>query len=342
MKGLVSVVMGVHNEKAEYLISAIDSICNQSYKQIELIIIDDASNDQCKKLLSAYESRFDMITVIHNLENRGLTKSLNEGLAIAKGEFIARMDADDYSVPSRIEKQVRFLEENDEIDVCGTGVVSFGETNAFMSPSNGMGNDEAQCCLFFSSTLCHPSVMMRKAFLDAHSLRYDESFSRGQDYDLWERCSVCGHLAVIDEVLVYYRIHSQQITSKYRGGQNDAADAVRMRRLSRLGVMPTETELKCHSLLNGGKDNSVSVSNMCNWIKKLIEANDKFAIADPIALRKDLNQRLVLFKLRNREFLSLINYSDLRSIIGIMANRWRMAVKLHKSNRLLNRYFNCE
>lgn len=321
MSKLVSVIMGIHNEKEEYLKCSIESICNQTYDNIELIIIDDASTAECVKSIDKIVSENVKIRVIHNPENYGLTKSLNIGLDQARGEYIARMDADDYSVPDRIEKQVSFLETHEDIDICGSGVISFGDKQFFMSPWDGFSNDEAQCYLFFSSTLCHPSVMIRKGFLDSNNLRYDESFKKGQDYDLWERCSVVGKLAVMKEVLLFYRIHEDQITTKDKQSQDQTADIVRLRRISRLGITPSKHDYRCHLLLNGGVDDGISCDDMKQWVTKLISANNKVGMVNKESFGRLLSERMTLFKMRNKRCFHLVNATDAFNMIKIIASK---------------------
>lgn len=321
---LVSVVMGVHNEKDEHLRMALDSICHQTYKNIEFIIVDDCATENCKQILSEYSAKINSIRILQNETNQGLTKSLNVGIKHANGLFIARMDADDYSVPTRIEKQVKFLIDNPDIDICGTGVVSFGDGNIYMSPHKGFSNDEAQCCLFFSSTLCHPSVVIRKSFLEKNGLKYDESVKRGQDYDLWERSSVCGKLAVMKEVLLFYRLHSAQITSSHKDEQDYYAESIRLRRLSRLGITPTNKEYSCHMLLAGGTNHGITVSEIRSWIEKIIDANRGSVVANSKTLETELNSRFTLYKLRNHHYLSLLNIGDLYRLGVIVSSRIQM------------------
>ena len=326
--------MGVHNEKEEHLRMALDSICNQTYNELEFIIVDDFSNGDCKQVLSEYSDKYSYIQVIHNEVNLGLTRSLNIGFHHATGEFIARMDADDFSVPTRIEKQVEFLINCPDIQLCGTGVVSFGDSEVYMSPSKGLTNDEAQCCLFFSSTLCHPSVMIRKSFLEKHNLSYDENVKRGQDYDLWERASVYGKLAVLKDVLLFYRIHSDQITSSHKDEQDCFADQTRLRRLSRLNLFPTEKEYSCHMLLVSGVDRAISFHDVEAWVNKINNANDIMGFVNCKALRNDLKDRLVLYKLRNHHFTQLIRFDDLRRLFAIFFIRMQMKINITRSTVL--------
>ncbi len=338
---IVSIVMGVHNERDEHLRMALDSICNQTYKEIEVIVVDDCSNSECKHILSEYACKHNNIRIIHNEVNLGLTKSLNIGICQSTGEFIARMDADDYSVPTRIEKQVHFLIDNPDIDICGTGVVSFGDSNVYMSPINGLTNDEAQCYLFFSSTLCHPSVMLRKSFLERHNLSYDETVKCGQDYDLWERASVVGKFTVLKEVLLFYRLHAHQITSTHKHEQDFYSDQTRLRRLSRLNIVPTESEYACHMLLVSGKDRSIPVQSVESWVNRIIDANNLIGLVDNAALEKELRERLVVYKIRNHHFSRLLTFNDFRSVVAVSLARIKMKQSIKRELNKFNELTYC-
>lgn len=301
--------MSVHNEKEEHLRLAVESICNQTYENIEFIIIDDASNDECKAIIASVIENNSKIKLLVNNENIGLTASLNRGLACANGDYIARMDADDYSAPDRIAKQVKFMNKRSDIDICGTGVISFGDNYKFMSPHLGLENNDAQCMLFYSSTLCHPSVMMKKTFLDKYHLKYDETVPKGQDYDMWERCSVYGKLAVMPDVLLYYRTHSSQISVKNLGEQEKYANMVRLRRLERIGIKPTEKERICHAALMANISINITQHEIKAWIQKMIAANKSIGFIDNKVLQKDLNNRYLLYRLRNRDYSVFFNIS---------------------------------
>lgn len=328
-KGLVSVVMAVHNEQESYLRTAFVSMYNQTYTDWEMIVIDDASDDTCQAIIQELCKEKENVRIIRNENNLGLTKSLNRGLSLANGEFVARMDADDISVPERLAKQVEFLANHLDVDVVGTGVVSFGNENIFMSPAFGYDNNQAQCNLFFSSTLCHPSVMMRREFLEQHHLQYDENVKKGQDYDMWERSSVHGKLAVMKEVLLYYRMHSAQITFTGSKDQNKTADMVRLRRLKRIGIEPTEREYRCHQLLASGCDNDIQFSEIEKWTDKVVAHSEDIPYLNTKVLRRNLSMRLLLCKLRNPAYLKCIRLLDVSFLLSLIATRLRMVVKLN-------------
>ncbi|HAS7841575.1 TPA: glycosyltransferase family 2 protein, partial [Vibrio cholerae] len=121
----ISVVMSVYNGE-KYLGEAIDSILKQTFSDFEFIIINDGSTDKTLEIIKSYMKKDDRIVLVSR-ENKGLIVSLNEGLDLAKGQYIARMDADDISIKSRFEKQIEFLDSNPDIGVCGTWVEVFGE-----------------------------------------------------------------------------------------------------------------------------------------------------------------------------------------------------------------------
>ena len=327
--------MGVHNEQEDYLRAALNSIFNQTYKNIEIIIIDDASDPNCKSTIEDLCKDKSNVKVIHNDLNLGLTKSLNKGLDVASGEFIARMDADDISLPERFKKQIDFLEKNRDIDIVGTGVVSFGEETKFMSPPNGYDNDEAQCNLFFSSTLCHPSVMIRKKFLEAHDLRYDEKVKKAQDYDMWERCSVYGKIAVIKEVLLYYRIHSKQISSTNRADQYLSAKNIHIRRLRRIGISPSEKEYRCHELLASGVDENISTNEVEQWVNKVLLNNERSGLVAPKIMLRNLKSRFILYKFRNRKELGI---KDFFPLCRILVNRTIMRITLKLKRKEISNF----
>lgn len=309
---LVTVLMSVHNEKREYLQTAINSICAQTYKNIEFLIIDDASDRECHDTLKEIIGKYKFIKLIENEKNLGITKSLYNGIKQAKGDYIARMDADDFSVPTRLEIQVNFLEKNQGIDIVGGAVVSFGAKSMFMSPHNGMCDSQIKSELFFTSVLCHPAVMIRKSFLKKYNLNYDYNVNKGQDYEFWERCSIYGRFAILKDVLLYYRIHDEQITFKNKSEQVQTAEMVMRRRLGRIGLTPTTEEFEAHLALKGIGECS-SLVQVGNWASKMIEANVQTKFVEKDVFESSIKKRLAIFylkhkKLRVKDIIRIFQY----------------------------------
>ena len=181
----VSIIMGAYNT-ASTLPSSIDSVINQTYKDWELIICDDCSKDNTYDVAKSYADKYENIVVIRNEKNSRLAYSLNHCLQYAKGEYVARMDADDLCLPDRLEKQVKFLDEHPEYQVVGGGVLLFdGEKvkKTLLNPEVPEKEYLAKGVPFF-----HPTIMMRKSAYDAlDGYLVSERTKRGQDYDMWFR-----------------------------------------------------------------------------------------------------------------------------------------------------------
>lgn len=192
----ISVVMPVHNTEEEYLRESVESILNQTYTDFEFIIIDDSSTDTSCNIIKEYnDSRINY----QRVDSLSLPKALNYGLELAQGEYIARMDADDISLPTRFEKQVDFLDKNKEISVLGTWLENFPEKLVVKTPENPKIIDFAIGCY-----IGHPTVMFRKKDFDKYDLRYRDDYYC-EDYDLWSRASRILNFHNLQEVLVMRR-----------------------------------------------------------------------------------------------------------------------------------------
>ena len=179
----VSVVMAVYNGE-KYLREAVNSILSQTFKDFEFIIINDGSTDATREILESY--RDPRIVLIHQ-GHVGLTKSLNKGITQAKGEYIARQDADDISLPERLENQIEFMESHKNIALLGTAAKIIDERGGYLHTRKYPGDyTSIQKVIREDNCFCHGSVMFKKkSFFDLGG--YREIFSTAQDYDLWLR-----------------------------------------------------------------------------------------------------------------------------------------------------------
>lgn len=227
----ISVIMSVCNGE-KFLRETMDSIMKQTFSDFEFIIFDDASSDSTSTIIESYRDR--RVVLIKNAYNLGLTINLNRGIEIARGEYIARVDADDICLSQRFEKQVEFLDNNLSIAVAGSNAIIFGDFDRVTDMP--LNHEEIKSLLLFENCLIHPSVMIRKSTLDNNNLKYDESFKHAQDYDLWVRCSKSVRLANIKEPLIKYRKHGGQISQSILGSQNEFADRTRENQLRELGL----------------------------------------------------------------------------------------------------------
>ena len=211
---LVSVIMSVYNGE-KYLVQAIDSILNQTYQNFEFIIIEDCSTDNSLDILEEYakkDSRIKIIKKEKNIGIKGFIENLNLGISIAEGKYIARMDADDISLPERFQKQVDFLENNPEITLVGAQLNLINEQNKITGEAiAALQHRDIVKRITSQIQLFHPVIMFRKD----QNIQYREKFIYCEDYDLYLNLITQGKkLANINEKLLHYRILESSISRK--------------------------------------------------------------------------------------------------------------------------------
>ncbi len=288
----VTVLMPVYNGE-QYLEESIDSIISQTFTDFEFIIVDDGSTDKTPVILNRYTDA--RIIKLRNPENLGMTNALNRGLLAAQGKFIARMDADDISLPERLAKQVAFMENNPQVGLCGTWIQLIdsdrSKDNILKLPTD---DATLRCELLFDSPLAHPSVMFNRKQLFANQLAYNPSYQYCQDYDLWVRCSTHFALANIPEVLLNYRFHPKQMGRCYsESSQRLESGPVRLVQLEHLGLSPTPKEFEIHHFIarGGYRVTPDFVQQAHNWLVKIKLANDKTAVYSNATLGNVLAHR---------------------------------------------------
>ena len=210
----VSVLMPVYN-CAHHLPAAIDSILSQTYRDFEFIIIDDHSTDDTSLALERYQAQDSRIKVYRNDGNLGVAKSLNRGLELAHGEYIARMDADDISLPERFARQVEYLDVHPEIGALGTQTVYIDDDGKFLPQQTWEQPTSPSLILWhllYGSPLCHPSTIMRADCLQRVG-GYDPDYPN-EDMHLWTKLAFVTKLMNLDEVLLQYRMGPHEYDEK--------------------------------------------------------------------------------------------------------------------------------
>lgn len=208
MRPTVSVLMAVHNGE-KYLREAVESILNQTFTDFEFIIIDDGSTDGSPQIIAEYSD--PRIKPMRNRENIGLTRSLNGGLDMAQGLYIARMDSDDVSLPERIGKQVAFMDAHKDVAACGTWAKLIDESGTVIGFRESLVGDSLEYMYWRLAPIIHPTVMIRAAHLNG--LRYAQHLRYAQDFDLWLRLRTKHRLSNLAEYLLLYRVHEDAISS---------------------------------------------------------------------------------------------------------------------------------
>lgn len=232
---VITCLMCVYNGES-FLREAINSILNQTFKDFELVIINDASIDSTLEILNSFtDNRIKIITNSHNL---GLTKSLNIGIKHSKGKYIARMDADDVSRRDRFEKQLKFILKHHEIAV----VFSFG--NGFLSrkyPKSPIKNHEIKARLLFENPLVHSSAFINKNLI-GNNLYYDEDYKTSQDYELWCRLSFFFKFHVIPYNLIQFRKHENQVSKTNSLNQRQNFEKIQNNYAGKLNLILTQKD----------------------------------------------------------------------------------------------------
>lgn len=206
---LVSVVMPVYNVE-KFLREAIDSILNQTYKNIELIIIDDCSTDNSRDIIKSYSD--SRIRAYFNEENLQQPRTRNKALKLANGKYIAVMDSDDISLPNRIEEEVKFMESNKDIDVCGSYIKTFGGSKSRLVRTP-LSDEDFKAVSVITSPVAHSTVMLRHSSFEKFNIQYDLDYRYSQDFELWSRLIFEGaKFANIPNVLVHYRENPTGVT----------------------------------------------------------------------------------------------------------------------------------
>ena len=212
----VSVIMGVYNG-AKKVKTAIESILNQTFTDYELILCDDGSSDNSIEIIEKYASTDNRIKVIKNTTNLGLAQTLNNCLKIAQGEYIARMDDDDISYPSRFKKQVEFLDSHYEYAIVGTSCTMY-DSDGIWGESIEEG-ERTKLDIYLGQTFAHPSVMMRKeAITSVGGYTTGSEAERTEDFDLWCKLYEKGYKGINlrDVLLDYYEAKDSYNRRKYK------------------------------------------------------------------------------------------------------------------------------
>ena len=269
----VSVIMSVYNTKEIFLREAIESILCQTFEDFEFIIIDDHSDRTTSEILYSYQTD-KRVKIITNSENKGLTKNLNSAIGVAKGKYLARMDADDIALPERFRHQVDYLNDHNEIAAVGTYYTILEDNKEYVRSREICSSEWIKARLFFCNAgLMHSSMMMRASVVNIdNGLLYDERIKKSQDFDLWVRMSRCYRITVIPKYLMKYRVSDLQISNANINEQTSYKEKILIRQLKELGIYFTKDDAQIHLNMCEGKAVK-KIDSIYIWSRKLIKRN---------------------------------------------------------------------
>lgn len=308
---LVSWLMPVFNSE-KTLCMAMDSMLNQTYNTFEIIVINDASNDGSQSLLEEYARKDSRIKVYSNDENLGVANTLNKGLELCQGKYIARMDADDYSYPDRLEKQVKFMEENEDVAICGTNVCRVNKKKGLRVKTNWpTDSEEIRCRLLFNIQSVHPTIMFRADYIRDNGIKYP--VSPAEDYNLFATLISKVKMANLSEVLLdYYVGEDEQVTTlSFQKIRQDNLDISKRAIKDTLGV---DTEKYPDYLFGSRTGNALPyyekemLEQAYLLFSEMIKSNKEKRIFDTVILEDQLL----------REWKSICGKMHLNSFKGVM------------------------
>lgn len=228
----VTVLLPVFNAD-RYISKSIDSILCQSWESFELLILDDGSTDNTRDIIRSYQDeRIRLVVCEHNY-----IQTLNTGIDLSKGKYIARMDADDIMYPDRLRVQVSLLEEEPEIALCSTWMRMFDMAKGVSRIGQSLAGviENPILPLLESNFIAHPTVMIRKEFLCKNSLYYSTDYPYAEDYKLWVDMALAGAVFYIEpEPLLHYRVHNEQVSQKNLKTQRESSIRVQKEIISHL------------------------------------------------------------------------------------------------------------
>lgn len=283
----VTVFIPAYNA-SRYLPETLNSVLTQSFTDFELLVVDDGSTDDTPRVLEEVCRLDSRVRVITSERNKGRPASRNIGLRLARGQYLALMDADDYCVAERLALQVAYLDAHSAVDIV-SGL--WGKVDADGRPLEA--TDQRMRCLtprevaarmLFDCPIHQPTIMARTAVLKQY--QYDESFPVAQDHELWARMSVERCFAVLPDVLLYYRQHETQATASMQR-INQARHRIHRRELQALDIEPSDEELVRHGHLfhfkgrallkvqSGERLDAAFVAWAGLWIERLMQANQQ-------------------------------------------------------------------
>lgn len=264
----ISVLLPVYNAE-KYIDQSIQSILNQTYTNFELLIIDDGSTDNSLSVIQCFDDT--RIKIIQNKKNLGLIKTLNKGIDLAQGKYIARMDADDIAMPNRLEKQIAFLENKPQYALVGTQAnFIFGDKLSKALFNMETKSEVLPVLSLFTCPFIHPSVMIRTDVLKA--FRYDENFRTAEDFELWTRILKKYPCANLPESLLQYRIHDNNISTIQNDKQIDSVRRIYEANLKYIQMSYTEADLDIYLKISGSYQKDISLNDLKNikiWLNKM-------------------------------------------------------------------------
>ena len=293
---LITVLMPTFNSE-NYIGETLWSVFEQTCPDFELLIMNEAgSSPETTEVISFFED--DRIKVVQNKTRLGLAESLNEGIKIARGKYIARIDADDLATEDRFELQANFLENNKEYGLCGSRQHHFGVDTDFVHEV-AEEHDDIKAALIYGCEICHSTIMIRREYFLKNNLFYDNT-KKAEDYELWTRAVHKFKFHNIKKVLGEYRVGAENITKN------------KFNALSAESAVIAANNLSKYLNVNVSKNHLEYLTGWENRFEEVEEKERKVALEEEEAILREMVKNNLIYK----------NYKDSSLLIAIN-RRWR-------------------
>lgn len=264
-----TILMPVYNGET-HLTAAVNSILAQTFSNFTLLIIDDGSTDQTQAIIESFLD--PRIKFIRNPQNLGLAQSLNIGISAIDSPYIVRMDSDDIAYPQRLERQINYMDAHPEIGLCGSYYLAFGYGVEDTIRKPPTAHSDILYELIFDNAFGHSTVVFRTELARQFNLQYNVELRVAQDYDLWVRMVRHCKAANIPEVLVRYRIHEGNASSRHAHEQRRAARMISEFHRNQIGLQSEPEDSDIHDELRSMNFpvNLARLRRAGNWLSRLL------------------------------------------------------------------------
>ncbi len=300
----ISLIMSVYNGE-DYLAEAIESVLKQTFSAWELIVINDCSTDSTSEILSSFAAKDERVKVHVNEVNLRLPSSLNKALSLAKGKYIARMDADDVCLPDRLQKQFDFMESNPDVALSSCRFMTL--KNGVISSGGCGGKNDSEsikALLLVTNPILHPGIIAKAEVIK--SLGYDKNFTCTEDMELWTRFILAGYkIEILSDYLMMYRLHDKQITETTLEKQKGEVVTIQKKYLGAL-LEPMTKEQEDFYIKEIYFRKNTDINAFCQFYKWLKAVNKKTKVLSKESLNYALFEILAEYKRNGLSKSSLV------------------------------------
>ncbi len=326
MQPLISVILPAYNA-GPYIADAVNSILNQTFTNFELIIVNDCATDNTEEEILKFTD--PRIRYYKNEENKGLVYTLNKLITLAKGKYLARMDADDISINTRFEKQINYLEQNPEVGIVSCAFQNFGNSNETVYYKQH--NNDIKLNLLYKTEVCHAAALIRTSLATSHTPFYNSKYVHAEDYELWARMTLHTQFYNLQEVLYKVRIVSTSVSRVYTNIQQENAYAVIRYLFNRFNITLTDNELNtwlqfCYANFDL---NSAEIKLLDGLLNALVQNNKTVHYIDQTYLEQYLAEKwfhMCYNNAKNKEVKTIFNNSKISALLPLKS-RFKFRLK---------------